>query len=128
MPPKTEFLGYFYRQYLLWWLIGLPVSFVASGKEGILGFAMGAFSMAVIIGLWDLTLRATLKPRKTSAIWESLLVFIRYALLGGLFYAMISWFVLSWPWYFTGVTVILPSMLVSALLFRGSDQISDHED
>ncbi len=117
MTQKIEFLRFFYRVMLICGFVGLPVCFLFGGLSGGGSYGLGFFSIALIIGLWHLTLHYTLKPRKTHWIWESLLIFVRYALLGVLFYAMISLFVVSWLWYIAGTIIILPALLISTLLY-----------
>lgn len=115
--PATPFLTYFYRVFLACGLIGTLLS-LAAGIHACSSFALGFASIAIILFAWDLTLRVTLKPRKTTWVKESLVVFLRYILLGLLFYGMMRLFVVKWLWFFAGTTMILPGLLISTLTFR----------
>ncbi len=117
MKRKTEFLYYFYRVFAICGAVGMPIGFLIGGADGLLSFILGLLSIALIVVLWHLTLHFTLKPRKTGWAWESLMVFLRYILLGGLFYAMISLFAVRWFWYLAGTTMILPGLLITTLLY-----------
>ena len=116
MNKKTEYLFYFYKITCLCGCAGAVISWLIGRWSGVLSYALGFLSIAIIVGSWHLTLHLTLGPRKTSWLWESLLIFPRYILLGGLFYAMISLFVVRWPYYIAGTTTLLPGLLISTLL------------
>ena len=113
---KTEFLTLFYRFFAGFGLGGILLCLLFGGGEIAFNFALGFGSIGLIIGLWHLSLHFTLGPRKTSWAAESLMVFARYVLLGGLFYAMISLFAVRWLWYCLGTTTILPGLIFTTLL------------
>ena len=121
MNRKNDFLFFFYKVFAVCGGIGLLVAAgvtLFSGRwRDPISYLLGFLSMGLIICLWHFTLGYTLKQEKTTWLWETFLVFIRYILLGGLFYAMISWFVVSWPWYLAGVTTILPGLVIATLTF-----------
>ena len=116
MIQKTEYLYYFYKITGLCGGVGLAIAWLIGSWSGALSYGLGFLSIAMIVGSWHLTLQVTLGPRKTSWLWESLLIFPRYILLGGLFYAMISLFAVRWAFYIAGTTTILPGLLISTLL------------
>ena len=122
------FLKAVYKCTLGWALAGLPLAGLLGGIPGITGFGFGALSIGIILGMWDLTLRFTLGPRQTNTAWESLLVFLRYGLLGGLFYAIISWFAVSLAWFVTGATVLIPGMLTALLTHKEEARSPGAED
>jgi hypothetical protein len=122
---QTPFLAFFYKVFLYCGAAGIMVSIVG-GSQACFSFALGFLSIAVILFAWDLTLRVTLKPRQTTWVKESLLVFLRYILLGALFYGMMRLFVVKWLWYFAGTTMILPGLLISTLLYR-EEPVDDHQ-
>lgn len=128
MNPSPDFLSAVYKCTGIWALIGVFPSYLFSGWPGLGGFFFGVVSITVIIGMWDLTLRFTLKARKTNAAKESLLVFLRYGLLGGLFYAIISWFAVSLAWFVTGASVLLPGMLTALFVHKEEDSASSAQD
>jgi hypothetical protein len=121
MSRKPDFLFFFYKVFGICGLIGLTVCLVVALFTGLwrdpVSYLLGFLSMGFIIWLWHFTLGYTLKQERTTWLWETFLVFIRYILLGGLFYAMISWFVVSWPWYLAGVTTILPALVIATLSY-----------
>lgn len=118
---SQAFLKAFYKAMGVWFLIGLLPSFLVSDLPGLVGFVTGFICIAVIVGLWDFSLRFMLRARKASTVAETLMVFLRYGLLGGLFYAIMRLFVVSWPWYFAGSAIILPALLSTVVMFKGDD-------
>ena len=115
MVAKADFLSLFYKVFAVCGLSGSLIA-MAWGWSAGFSFALGFGTMALIFFLWDLTLRHTLKPRKASWAAESMLVFFRYILLGGLFYVMISLFVVRWAFYLAGTTTMILSLLITAYL------------
>lgn len=124
MDSKDNFLTYFYKCMLAWGVLSMLMSLIFSGRLGVWSYFLGYFSISLILVLWDISLRMTLKAKKTNVLWETMLVFLRYGLLGGLFYAIMRWLSVSWPWYFAGVATILPALLTSALLHKEADNVS----
>jgi len=124
MNRKIDFLHHLYRVFALCGVTGLVVAagfaLFDDKRHAPLSYLLGFLSMALIIWLWDLTLGYTLKQGKTTWLWESFMVFIRYGLLGALFYAMISWFVVDWPWYLAGVTTFLPGLVIATFTHDGA--------
>lgn len=118
---SQEFLHAFYKAMGIWGLIGVIPSYLVSGHPGLVGFVTGFICIAIIVGAWDFSLRFMLRARKTSTVAETLMVFLRYGLLGGLFYAIMRLFVVSWPWYFAGSASILPALLTTIVMFKGDD-------
>jgi len=125
---SNDFLNAVYKYTLIWTLLGLLPAFLLGSMQGLLGFFFGALSIFLILGGWDLTLRFTLGPRKTNAAWESLLVFLRYGLLGGLFYAIISWFAVSLAWFVTGASLLVPGMLTALFFYKEEADAPSVED
>ena len=115
MAEKTEFLTLFYKVFAVCGLSGSLIA-MAWGWSAGYSFALGFGTMALIVFLWDLTLKHTLKPRKASWAAESMLVFLRYILLGGLFYVMISLFAMRWAFYLAGTTTLILGLLISVYL------------
>ncbi len=117
MKTKTnDFLRVFYRQFIYCGIAGPILALLLSGTMAAYSIALGSFSMGIILFCWDQITRRTVKAREASWLWETLMVFLRYILLGGLFYAMIRLFVVSWGWYAAGVASILPALLLASLL------------
>jgi len=117
-PTKPDFIRFFYKPFAVCGVIGLAAALIFGDGRDTLSFALGWFSIGLIVFLWDVMTLFMLKPRKTHWAWESLLALLRYVLLGGLFYAMISLFAVRWAWYIAGTAVFLPSLLIAAALFR----------
>jgi len=115
-PEDNRFLHFFYKTFIICGVVGSLLSLLFGWTAGG-SFAFGFLSIATILFLWHFTLRSSLRPRKTSAGWESLLIFVRYFLLGGLFYGMISLFVVNWPWYLAGTVTLLVGLLISTFLY-----------
>lgn len=113
---ESAFLPFFYRNFIICGVAGTLLCFFFGVSAGG-SFGFGFFSIALILFLWHFTLQNTLKPRKTSAGWESLMVFVRYFLLGGLFYGIISLFVVNWAWYVAGTVTLVVSLLISTILY-----------
>ena len=116
-PRESPFLMRFYKVFALCGGIGVVAVLAACGRAPAFSFALGVGSMALILLLWQFTLRFTLKPKHTSWQWETFLVFVRYGLLGGFFYAMISLLTVRWPWFIAGTATILPGLLITILVF-----------
>ncbi len=116
---KIDFIKVFYRVFAVFGAAGLIAGFAFGGSGAALSYGLGWFSIGLIVFLWDVTLAYVVGPRKTHWAWESLLAMLRYVLLGGLFYAMISLFAVQWPWYIGGTATLLPGLLVSAAIYRG---------
>ena len=114
---KPEFLQLFYKIFAGFGFGFTLLILILGGWSRGLNFLLGFASIALIIILWHISLHYSLGPRKASWAMESLLVFMRYILLGGLFYAMISLFAVSWIWYCAGTTTILPGLLVATLMY-----------
>ncbi len=117
MTNKPEFLALFYRIFLVCGALGVLTCGLLGSWEIALNFLLGFASIGLIIALWHVSLHFTLGPRKTSWAAESLMVFVRYILLGGLFYAMISLFAVRWAWYCAGTTMILPGLIITTLVY-----------
>ena len=119
MKKKTEFLPFFYRVFALCGVVGNLAVWLAAGGRAGLSFALGLITIALIFVSWDLsTLRFKTTAPQTHWALETLLIFIRYLLLGGLFYAMMALFVVRWDWYLAGTCILVPSLLISTFLFR----------
>ncbi len=124
-PEKTDFLKFFYKVFIICGVVGSILSCLFGWVSG-WSFAFGFGTIATILFLWHFTLRNTLKPRKTTAGWESLMIFVRYFLLGGLFYGMISLFVVNWPWYLAGTFTLLIGLLISTFLYDRKNNSSEN--
>lgn len=120
------FLHFFYKWFLLCGLAGTLVSLAVAGLAPGFSFGLGFLSMALILFLWDVTTLFTLKPKRTSWQWETFLVLVRYSLLGGLFYAMISLLSVRWLWYFAGTSMMVLGLIIAAVRFQRNGVAPDH--
>ena len=125
---NADFLTFFYRCVAVCALLGTLVGLLAAGWHGAFSFFAGALSIGFVLGMFDRVTAAILRPRKTRAAFASVLFFLHFGLLGAFFYAMIRLFAVSLAWYAAGVSILLPSLLAAALLFReGEDDGPDTE-
>lgn len=112
---QSKLLSSFYKWSTAFAAIGLPISFLSGGKSGLVGFGLGISLTLLVVWQWDMTLRMFLGPQKTSVTLGSLLGLLQYGLPALLIYAIISSFVVSWPWAIAGLATVLPSLLIAAL-------------
>lgn len=105
-----------YRVMLVLAALGSPWPFLMRGSAAGISYVCGASFIALVVFLWDLSLGLALHPKRPNPVVGGLLVFLHYGLLGGVFYAMISLFDVSWAWFSTGTVVLVPSLLL-ALFF-----------
>ncbi len=105
-----------YRIMLVLAALGSPWPFLFDSATAGISFLCGASFIALVVFLWDLSLGLALHPKRPNPVVGGLLVFLHYGLLGGVFYAMISLFDVSWAWFSTGTVVLVPSLLL-ALFF-----------
>ena len=116
---EHQFLMFFYK---VFWVCGVVGSLacLAVGPPQAGSFAFGFGSIATILFLWHLAVDRLVKPRKTSSATQTLLVFIRYVLLGSVFYGIISLFAVRWPWFVAGTLTLMTGLLISTALFKRS--------
>ena len=115
-PPKTDFLRNFYKVFATMGIVGQIVPFFWGWREA-LSYFLGMFIFGFLFLLWDLSLLLVLNPDRPSPTLGYLLIFLRYGLLAGLFYAMMALFVVNWIWFAIGSGTLLPSLLVTAFFF-----------
>ncbi|CAM2008406.1 hypothetical protein APED_17230 [Acanthopleuribacter pedis] len=102
-----------YRCMLGLTLLGTPWPFLFWDWIAGASFICGAAFITLIVFLWDLSLGLALHPKRPNPVLGGLLVFLHYGLLGGVFYAMISLFDVSWAWFSTGTVVLVPGLLLA---------------
>lgn len=110
------YLRKLYRIMLVLAVLGGPWPFLLEGSTAGISFFCGASFIALVVLLWDLSLGLALHPKRPNPVVGGLLVFLHYGLLGGVFYAMISLFDVSWAWFSTGTVVLVPSLLLALFL------------
>ena len=116
-PPQTpSFLKAFYKVYLVLGMAGWLTS-IAFGWQAFYSYFFGYFLLGFLLVLWDWTTLLVLNPERPSPTLGYLLILLRYGLLGGLFYAMMALFVVSWLWFAIGSIILLPSLLITAIFF-----------
>jgi len=125
MTNKPDFLQVFYRQFIYCGFAGSLLALIFAGVRPGYSIFLGFISIGIILFCWDRITARTLRPRQASLMWETLMVFLRYILLGGLFYAMIRLFVVSWGWYAAGVSTLLPALLLALLFFDEDPKASE---
>lgn len=117
----TNFLKTFYKVLGTLSLIGLLIALMFSGRaEAVSGYSFGVIFVAVMVSTWDFGLGLALSPKNPSKAMGIFLIFIRYGLLGTLFYAMIALFVIDWFWFLAGTLNMLISMLITDFLIGKS--------
>ncbi len=112
---QTKLLPSFYKWSAMFAAVGLPISYLTKGQSGLVGFGLGISLTVLAVWQWDMTLRMFLGPQKTSVTLGSLLALLQYGLPALLIYAIISSFVVSWPWAIAGLATVLPGLLIAAL-------------
>ena len=127
MKGQTDCLGYFYRAFLVCGLVGMAASLLMGGQLAVLSFFLGFVSIGFVLYVWDRITAQIIKPRKVRLLFESFLFFLRFILIGGLFYAMIRLFAVSLPWYAAGMTMLLPAALFAGLAFDGDAEVNGTE-
>lgn len=111
----SNFLRTYYKCSAVFALVGLLVSAAVAGQPALIGFGLGSLLTVLVVWQWDMTLRLFLGPQKTSVALGSLLGLLQYGLPALLIYAIISSFVVSWPWALAGLATVLPSLMIAAL-------------
>ena len=127
MTEKIDFLGYFYRAFLVCGLIGMAVSLLLAGRLAVLSFFLGFISIGFVLYVWDRITAQILKPRKVRLLFESFLFFLRFGLIGGLFYVMIRLFAVNLAWFTAGLTMLVPAALFAGLAFDGDAEVNGTE-
>ncbi|MDJ0836151.1 MAG: hypothetical protein QNK37_06505 [Acidobacteriota bacterium] len=127
MTRKIDFLGYFYRAFLVCGLAGTAAALLIGGRNGVLSFFLGFVSIGFILYIWHRITAQILKPRKARLVLESFLFFVRFGLIAGLFYAMIRLFAVSPGWYAAGLTMLLPAMVFAGFAFDGDAEVNGTE-
>lgn len=115
------FMQFFAKLYLCLGTVACLVAFVLGDLAQGLSFCAGFLAMVLLLVSQRMTLAMTLKPHATTWWWESLVVFLRYILLGLVFYAMIRLFVVRWPWFIAGISLIVPGLLCAVLFFKNPE-------
>jgi len=115
---ERDFLGFFYRAVLVCGLGGSLIGLLFDGFWAAFSFAMGSLSIGFVLWMFDRVTAAIVRPRKARPRLESILFFLHFGLLGAFFYAMIRLFAVNLAWYAGGVSILLPALLGTALLFR----------
>ena len=116
---EQQFLRFFYKVFLICGAVG-TLACLPLGTDRAGSFAFGFGCIATILFLWHLAVDRLVKPRKTSSATQTLLVFIRYVLLGSVFYGIISLFAVQWAWFVAGTLTMLSGLLISTALFKRS--------
>ena len=118
MIKPTDFMGILYASFAGFGIAGGIAAAVFSGGPGLAGYFLGWLIIGLILYFWDRTLAKTLQKKKASWAFESLIIFLRYILIGGLFYAMISLFAVSWVWFAIGISTLLPSLVFTVVFSK----------
>lgn len=116
IPEDSAFLKSLYKVMIALGCLGFGVSFFFGGRAA-LSYFLGFFILGFLLFLWDWTIALALNPKRPSPTLGYLLIFLRYGLLGSLFYAMMALFVVNWVWFAIGSAVLLPSLLITAIFF-----------
>ena len=122
MIKPTDFMGFLYASFAGFGIAGGIAAAIFSGGPGLAGYFLGLLIIGLVLYFWDRTLAKTLQKKKANWAWESLIIFLRYILIGGLFYAMISLFAVSWVWFAVGISTLLPSLVFYGGFFKRGPQ------
>lgn len=120
MSPRPE--SYLTRLY--YWLVALGLASAAlilalAGWTTALSFSAGFLAILTMLVLWHLTISIGTRGERPRAIWVGVLVILRYALIGGMLYAIMrvlgGRIQLEWAWFFAGICTFLPSLVLNDL-------------
>lgn len=125
-PKDDGFLHYFYRIFVYVGLGVVALGLIAGGIKGAKGTALGFASMGFVLWLWHRMTALIIRPRKARVSLEATLFLFRYALLAGLFYAMIRLFAVSPAWFALGMTTLVFAVSTAAALYK--DPVSDDDE
>lgn len=120
---QSSFLRAYYKCSAVLGILGLVLAAAIAGWPALVGFGLGAALTVLVVWQWDMTLRLFLGPHKTSVALGSLLGLLQYGLPALLIYAIISSFVVSWPWALAGLATVLPSLMFAA--FSSTDETGE---
>ena len=120
-PPREDpaaFVRHFYKVLLCFAPPGLTIAWLFGATRGFVGYLLGYVFVFLIFILWDWSLKHMIQPKQGDAVLQTMLVFLRYGLLGLLFYGIIRvQHTFDWVWFAGGFATKLPALLLSAVLF-----------
>jgi len=114
---NDRYLAYLYRWLIALAALGSLIAVIATDTRRGLSFLAGSVALGLSILMWHGIVAATLSSGVQSRSWVNLLILLRYALIGGIIYAIMRLpggsLRVAWLWFIAGFSILLPGLVVS---------------
>ncbi|PIE03285.1 MAG: hypothetical protein CSA81_02850 [Acidobacteria bacterium] len=112
--PKMDTVKRCFFGVLVLSCVALPVTAVFFGSHETLSTSIGTLTFSLLLFSWQFTAKWMIKEKPPA--WIPFAIIFRYALIGGLFYAIIQSQVVMWGWFIFGSVLVILAIAMTSII------------